>query len=503
MGHSKFEIIRFGMIYVVLILLEILISAFTNIVSVKTHGRLENQLQLRVFSRLSLTNWMHFTGYHSGDLMTRLTSDVRIVTDGLVNLITGIISAGFHFVVAFIVLFQYDAKLAIFAFLFAPFLILFSRIFGKRLKRSHLQIQEAESQCRELQTESIQNMIVIKTFQQEMNIGKKIHELMNKRLHWQVGRSILSTVGSSILSLGYRISYLTAFGWGAYRIYQGTGTFGTMTLFMQIVGHIQGPLTQLAYSYPRLISLLASTCRIQEIINLPGETIQELPIPDGPIGIELDGMSFAYRGKIWIFDKQSLVIEPGKIVGISGLSGEGKTTFIQLLLALLYPQEGEIYFINPNGERVRASAETRAYMAYVPQGDTLFSGTIAENLRIGCETVSEGEMIQVLREVGAWEFIEPLPKRLETRIGEKGFGLSEGQLQRVTIARALLRKVPILILDEVTSALDMENEKKILDTIRTLPHRPTCMIITHRASVLEICDQILTVKHSEIEWQNS
>jgi len=496
--HSDLKIVTYAGIFIVLILLQIVLAACNHILSVRTLGSLENRIQQTVFSRLTQTKWDSLTQYHSGDLMTRLTSDVKIVSDSLVNLVTGVITYGFHFLVAFGALFLYDKMLAITAFVLIPLLFLFSRIFGKKLKQTHLKIQEAESLCRSTQTETIQNMLILKTFQQEEQFKSKIGRLLQKRLHWQVNRAILSTIGNSILSLGYWAIYLLAFGWGALRLFKGTGSYGTLFALMHLIGQVQGPFVQLAHSYPSMISMLASASRIEELERLSLEQIDGVETSEPPLGIELDHLSFAYRENELIFRDQSLMIEPGKLVGVTGSSGEGKTTLIQLLLALHDPLEGRLFFVKPDGTKMAVSPSTRSFIAYVPQGNTLFSGTITENLQIAKHDAEEEEMIQVLKDVGAWDFVEPLPLRLETRVGEKGFGLSEGQIQRLTIARALLRKAPVLILDEATSALDIEHEKTILHTIKNLSYHPTGLIITHRQSALQICDQILQIQHPVI-----
>lgn len=500
--RSKPQVVYYAIVFVALVLVQLILEIVSHVITAKTQGQIENRIQQGMIERLALSRWGDFTRFHSGDLMTRITSDVRIVTDNILYLSTGLLTAGFRFLIAFIALYQFDPMLALATFLVSPVMILFSRIFGKRLKKSHLQIQSAESLCREKQTESLQNMLVVKTFQYEPRLNQEIDGLVKNRLRWQVKRAVLSAFGNAILSLGFWITYLMAFGWGAYRIYIGSGTFGMMTVFLQLVWQIQGPFVQMAYSYPKMISMFASMERIEEVEKLPIEPIEPRLESSPAIGIELENVSFSYRPEKTIFHQQSIRIEPGKMIGITGLSGEGKTTLIQLLLALLIPDEGKIWFTDVQGNRVPAGTGTRAYLAYVPQDNTLFSGTIEENLRIGNACATPETLMEVLKAVGAWDFIEPLPEGLKTHIGEKGFGLSEGQLQRISIARALLRKAPVLILDEATSGLDMDHEKQVLDAIRGLSYHPTCLMITHRPSALACCDQVWTVHQGVITEEN-
>jgi ATP-binding cassette subfamily B protein len=487
-----------SVIFACLILLQIGLRAISSIISSRTNGLIINKLQQNIYQSLTQTKWSDYTKYHSEDLMTRFTNDAQLITDSIISVFPNIIALGVELVAAFVVLFIFDHTLALLAFCLGPLALLFNRFFGKRLKMIHIKMQESESSCRESMHESIQNMLVVKTFCLEDSSLEQIRKLQEERLSLVIRRSQMSIAARSMLSLGYWIGYFLAFNWGAYRLYNRTGTFGTMTAFLQLVGQVQGPVVGLAFSYPQIITTLASTGRIMEIQSLPNEDTTNITPVMTTAGIEFRQVNFSYKDDIPILENISLTILSGEIVALVGPSGIGKTTFIQLLLALLYPKSGHVYILGDDGNKIDINSTTRSLISYVPQGNTLFSGTIEENIRVGNQKATMQEVESAIRLSDAWGFIEKLPEGLQTKIGEKGFGLSEGQDQRIAIARAILRKSPILILDEATSALDIDSEKKILETIRNLIPARTCIIITHRNTALSLCNRVFKIEEGQI-----
>lgn len=486
--------VQFVVVFVVLIGFQLFFQAVSSITSTRTHEALSNSLRQKLFAKLMHTEWQSFSKYHSGDILTRMTSDVGTVANVVVNTFPSIISLGIRLVTAFLTLMFFEPILAVSAFALGPVSVLLSRLWAKTLKKLQIKIQEAESAYRSFMHESIQNILVVKTFCIEESSTKKIESLQNDRLGLILKKSRISAISSLTMSFSYWVGYFCAFGLGALRLSQGAATFGTFTAFLQLVGQVQGPFTALAYSLPQIIAASASAGRLKELEKLKLEKITDTVNTWPSAGIKIKDLSFAYDGDREILKNISFRIKPGEIAALVGASGEGKTTLIRLLLALIYPEDGYLYLEDDQGREREITALTRNMVSYVPQGNTLFSGTIADNLRIGCPDATEKEMEEAARAACAWEFIDRLPDKLNTVIGERGIGLSEGQAQRIAIARAFLRKAPIMILDEATSALDTKTEYKVLQAIKSLKPARTCIMITHRPSVLKICNRIIKLE---------
>ena len=270
-----------------------------------------------------------------------------------------------------------------------------------------------------------------------------------------------------------------------------------MTVFLTLVNRIQSPIVNLAQSIPKLVSMIASAARIIEIQKLPEETSLEENIRGEQVGVRVNKISFGY-GEDLVFDQASIDFKPGEFTAIVGASGIGKTTLVRLIMAFTNKAAGTIEFYNVHGDREKANASARDFISYVPQGNTLFSGTIRENIRMGRLDATEEEIMEALKGASADGFVSGLPKGVDTVIGEKGHGISEGQAQRIAIARALVRKAPFLILDEATSSLDEETELRVLEGIRSWNPAPTCLLITHRRSVLQYCDREICIENKKL-----
>jgi ATP-binding cassette, subfamily B, bacterial len=485
-----------------IIITTIGLRAVDTVLASRVSESMSNTIRQNLLQRILRSQWLYSSKYHSEDILTRMTSDVSALTSGLVNLIPGMISLGVGLVAAFITLLIFDPRLAILAFIISPVSILLSRIFGRKLKRIYIKMQEAESTSRSFIHEALQNIVVVKAFCLEGITQKKVEKLQQEKLNWVLRRSRLVSGTSSMLSLGYWLGYFLAFTWGAFRLSTSAITFGTLAAFLQLVEQIQGPFVGLAYSLPQLISAFASSGRLMELENMElDKTISDLP-SWVEVGVSFDGVTFGYGEEKPVLNNIYEEIHPGEIVGLVGPSGKGKTTLIRLLLSLANPTVGHIYFAHKRGENLEACASTRNFIAYVPQGNTLFSGTIGENLRLGRPEASDIELEEAARAACAWEFIENLPEGLNTLIGERGLGLSEGQAQRIAIARALLRRAPILIFDEATSALDAATELKVLKEIENLSPARTCILITHRTAALDICHRVLKLENGQLTEQH-
>lgn len=467
----------------------ILLSLF----SVRLTERCSIHIRSHMYARLLNSCWIERSELHSEDYLSRLTSDVGRICDGVIGAITGLISTAVQFCLAFALLYIFDASVAAFALISAPFIVLFSLLFGIRLKRIQVQMQQADADYRVYLQEQLTLADVVKAFQQENNSQECLAELLNKRT-----RLVLK---SNRYSIGMRFginavfisAYLFAFITGALKIASGSITYGTMTAFLSLVNQVQTPVLSLSRIMSQIIAALASTSRLHEITNMSSEdSFQGSITVSGAVGISADQLTFSYQPDNTVFRGLSFDIAPGSITAIMGCSGAGKTTLIRLLLGFISADSGSLAFTDGQN-RYPCAQSTRSLISYVPQGNTLFSGTIAENLRFGCPDATDSQLIDALRMACADRFVMELPDGLHTRIGEKGHGLSEGQAQRIAIARAFLRPAPILILDEATSALDESTEFEILKQLKKRSPAQTCIVISHRNTIVEFADQIISL----------
>lgn len=480
--------------FAVTIIFNLAAGAFLNVYSVQVYEKYSIKLRQDIFSRLINMEWLQVSKYHSGDLLTRLTSDIGSVANGSIRIPAQIIALGVQLTAAFATLLHYEPGLAILAFFLAPFTVIASRYYGKKLSKLHLKMQETESSYRSHMQEYLQNLLVLKTFNLEEKSIKTVEELQNERLHWVTERSKTGVIANTVMGLGYWIGYFLAFVWGAFKLANKATTFGKMTAFLQLVNQIQSPFIGLSRTLPQVIAAMASAGRLIELEELNAEVKGDKTEIPYTAGITFNNVSFQYTDNEKVLESVTMKALPGEIVALVGTSGEGKTTMIRLMLALLKPDQGEIKCFDGKGTEHYISSSTRNWFSYVPQGNTLFSGTVAENLLSGKNDANEVELNLALKAACALDFVEKLQDGMNTVIGEKACGLSEGQAQRIAIARALLRNAPIIILDEATSALDMELEEKVLKGISELKPPRTCIMITHRKSALYMCDKVYKLK---------
>ncbi|HWP97020.1 MAG TPA: ABC transporter ATP-binding protein [Syntrophomonadaceae bacterium] len=487
-----------ALLFAVLMFSGLGLNVWRSLLTVNISESMSNTMRQKIFAGLTETEWMPLAAYHSGDILTRLTSDVSSVVDFMLSTVPGIISLVVQLVAAFATLLHYEPRLAYLAFLLGPTTVLFSRIWGRKLKTLNIKMKESESDYRSYLQESLQNLLIIKSFGLEQYSRDMLQGLHEKRLASVIKLNRTTLTASTVMGGGFLSGYILAFVWGIYRLAHQAISFGTLTAFLQLVSQVQGPFFGLARSIPQTITAAASAGRLMVLEEMQRENKGEkLPAPRG-VGMAFHQINFAYEEGQPILNDVSADIKPGEMVALVGPSGEGKTTMIRLLLALLRPDEGEVCFTDELGHRFAASAATRDWLTYVPQGNTLFSGTIADNLRYGDPGATEEDMEKAVRAACAWGFIKKLPQGLDTVIGEDGLGLSEGQAQRIAIARSLLKKAPVLIMDEATSALDMQSELHVLSAIKELGKDRTCLIITHRPSVSKICSRVLRLQDGGI-----
>lgn len=489
----------FGGVFVLLVLIGLGTNVASSLISIRTSEALSNNIRQRLFSVISKSEWLQVTSYHSGDLLTRLTSDATTISSTLINVFPTIVSLGTRFIAAFFTLLYLEPYLAVVALLMGPVTVIGSRLWGRKLKKLQKSVQESEGKYRSYIQEALQNIMIVKVFGLENFSNDKIKALHLDRMKCIKKRNNVSVAAGTVMGLGYWTGYILAFMWGAVRLSQKATSFGTLTAFLQLVEQIQGPFIGLSRTIPQLISMTASIERLNEIENFKDEESEEkIEIENGNIGITFNNLIFSYDSKSNVFENINLTIEAKKTIGIIGGSGQGKTTLIRLLLGLVKPAKGYIKLTYKDGNAINVTPSTRRLFSYVPQGNTLISGSVFENIKCGNVNATFQEVMEAAEMACVDEFIFELDGAYDTYIGEKGIGLSEGQAQRISIARALLRKSPILILDEATSSLDMELENRILENIKNTLNNITCIIITHRLATLKICDSVVQIKNGTL-----
>lgn len=483
-----------------IILIQILLRFFGQNIETKMNARLQIQFKSRLFTSLIKKDYTSITAYHSGDLLTRLNSDIGIISNGILSLIPSTLALFAGLVYALYALIRLDKNFA-FIFLFGGILILaIISAFRTISKKMHKDVQEAESVIRSFFQECLESILMIKVFRLEETIDSRANTLQEKSYTAQMKRKNFFILASSGLNLVFSLGSLYALIWGSFHIYEGTMTFGVLTAILQLVNQIQGPFASLSGIISQYYAILASTDRVIELENLPDEdsSLPELNPAETYENLDsicFEDISFRYGREI-IFDNASLNIQKGDFVAISGLSGIGKSTLIKLLLGVITPEKGRI-FLKLSDEEINISKSSRQLFSYVPQGNLLLSGTIRETVSLVAPDATDEEIMAAAETSCASEFINQLPEGLDTYIGERGFGLSEGQNQRLAITRALLSDAPILLLDESTSALDEETEERLLKNLREMKNK-TCVIISHKKAALSICNKHISISDKKI-----
>ncbi|MBP3599777.1 MAG: ABC transporter ATP-binding protein [Clostridia bacterium] len=470
---------------------SILFGIFTKIMSDYIGENFTFSIRADIYNCVQRTTWRNITRFHSGDVVTRLTNDISSLSNSLINIIPNLIIVVVRLAISFGILFYYDRPLALFALVIGPIGASFSILFREKYKEYQTRLRESESEYRSFMQESMSNITVVKTFQQEDNGNEYIRELKKRRLEIVKANSRITATMSALSKLVYSLAYVASFCWGTYRLSIGDITYGTLTIFITLVSQVQGAVGNLVHIVPNGYSMLISAKRIREIADLEFEDYSDDTTEIKHVGLMVDDVTFTYETEEVLRDV-SLVVKPGEKIGIVGSSGAGKTTLIRLLLSLVKPDKGELFYCDENGNKEAISTNSRRLITYVPQGNTLFSGTIEKNLRTGKPNATAEEMWNALEMAGAANFVKKTPNGLQTNLAEHAGGLSEGQAQRIAIARALLRDKPVLILDEATSALDENTESVVLQRI-VENYDKTFFIITHRRSMLKYCDRVLEI----------
>lgn len=456
-----------------------------NILGIKA----QNRMQQRMLDRILRSEWTGKESHHSGDVLNRLEQDVGTVVSFLTETIPNTISVVAMFVGAFLYLFSMDKVLAFVIVGIIPVFVLLSKLYIGQMRRLTRQVRDSDSKVQSVLQETIQHRMLIKTLESDSIMVDRLESTQSELRHRVVKRTAFSVVSNFILNAGFSVGYLIAFLWAALRMADETLTFGGMTAFLQLVNRIQGPARDLTRLAPVFVGVFTAAERLMELEENPLEE-QGDPVPlTAPCGVRLEHITYAYDdGDSNVIEQLDFDFYPGSCTAVLGETGAGKTTLIRLILALLHPNEGKVILYNQQ-EQKELSPLMRCNFVYVPQGNTLMSGTIRDNLRLGKLNATEEE-IKAALEMSCASFVMELPDGLDTVCTEAGGGLSEGQAQRISIARALLRNRPIMLFDEATSALDPETERQLLHNILS-HHDKTVIFITHRPAVVDYCDQTL------------
>lgn len=506
-GFNTSGIITALVFFVLMQLLQILVRAVSGRISAQVSIRVNQQITAQVYDKLLITDWEALSAYHSGDILTRVAGDVTTVSSSVLGWVPELLTRLLQFVGTLGVILYYDATLAILALLSAPVTLLMSRYVIKMMRHHNQKMRQLSSEMMIFNEESLQNIQLIKSFDRTDAYSQKHRKLQQRFKDASMEYNRFSIHKSTLMSLAGTVVALVCFCWAIYRLWSGHITYGTMTLFLQLSGSLTAAFAALTGIVPGTISAATAARRIMVIMELPTEDRSDATAAESfiqkhmasSLKVEAQGLSYHYEDGMPVLSDSDFVAGAGQIVTFVGPSGEGKTTLLRLLLGIIRPQNGTLRLCAEDGSHMDISASTRSLFAYVPQGNTFFSGTIRENLQMICPVATDLQLYDALRLACAEDFVRALPLGLDTPVREQGGGFSEGQLQRLCIARALLSNAPILLLDEATSALDIETEKKVLDNIMHSQKGRTCIITTHRPSVLEISHRIYRIKNDRIE----
>lgn len=519
-------VVPFASVYLASFLLSLALVSLSGMLG----ERLANHLRLRLYRRLLRSRWQDLAGTHSEQNVSRLTSDVDAVATGTCAVAANLTAALVQAVGSFFLLASYDVGLAACMAAVTPAAVAASLLVGIRLKRVQQQVQAAEADYRVILQDGLSHPEVVKAFCAEERVCSLLADRQGRHERLVRRRVRLNVAATGAMGAVFAIAYVLTFVYGAHGVREGAVSFGTFTAFLTLVGQMQSSLGNLGRMLPRVAATFASADRLRETDASVQEEPVAAPLP-GPVpavGVRFRDVTFSYddacapdgqrrdgEGPVLappILSGASLVVGPGEVVGLMGPSGIGKTTVVRLLLGLVSPQAGSVEYLRADassslspreaGARgtgaLPAGAASRSLVSYVPQGNTLLSGSIRENLLLADPGASEGRIGRAL-EAARCDFVRELPEGLDTVVGERGAGLSEGQAQRLAIARALLRPAGLLVLDEATSALDARTELEVMRAIRALDGRPTCVVVTHRAEVMPLCDRVITLRGGAFE----
>ena len=479
-------------------LIGLLLRSVTSRISTRISLWVNNDIQAEVFDRLLNADWQALNQFSSGDLLNRLTNDTGSVASNAIHWLPDLIVAAYSFIATLAVILHYDWIMALLALASAPFLLITSRRLIGGMRSHQQKLRQVSSELMAYETETFHNLDAIKGFGITDRYSAGLRQQQENFRKASLDYNLFSIRAEALLSILGSAVQMAAFCYCLYLLWSGKILYGTMTLFLSQGTKLTSAFNSLVRSVPSFLNASVSAHRIRDLFALRPEPTQavddtlERAAAQG-FTLQVEAVDFAYDPTRSVLCHATLTAAPGEIVALIGPSGGGKTTMIRLLLGLIRPSEGRALLRTSSGQEIEMNAALRRFFSYVPQGNTLLSGTIAENLRMVKPDATDKELEQALRSACAWDFVGKMPEGMASTVGEHGHGLSEGQAQRIAIARALLRDAPVLLLDEATSALDVATERIILrNLVQQYPHK-TCIVTTHRPTVIGLCRRVYQV----------
>ena len=482
---------------------SLVFSSIISRISTKLSIDINNDIQADIFDKIVDADWLSLNKYSNGDILNRFNGDISTVSSNAISWLPTIIIAVYNFIATFFVIMHYDWVMAVIALGSAPVMLLMSRFMIKKQRDYSKKVREMSSQLMTFEVEAFYNFHTIKSFGVAPHYSKKMRWWQGKFRDISLKYNLFSIKTNIFLSILGTVVQFVAFGYCLFRLWTNDITYGTMTLFLQQRSNLSSAFNSVVSIIPAFLNSSVSAHRIRELVELP----REVHIPesgemdkyaDQGLEVQMKDVNFSYAEGTRVITESAFQAKPGEIVALVGPSGEGKTTMIRLILGLVRPEQGEVKLRALGAREIEMNAETRHLFAYVPQGNTILSGTIAENMRMVKEDATDEEIIDALKVSCAWNFVSKLPDTINSSVGERGRGLSEGQAQRIAIARAVLRDSPILLLDEATSALDVTTERTVLRNIVQQHPNKTCIVTTHRPSVLNLCQRVYRVMETKV-----
>ena len=505
-GVNSRGIVQVACLYVGVGVGQIFVNAVKSRLSLKVRLKVTNEIRVDIYEQVLRTNWESLAKYRSGDLLYRVNGDAGMVANTILTFLPNVVTTLISFGGAFLIVIKNDPWMALIALLGAPVSFLTSRYSAKRMRQFQRDNQNVASDRTVFDQETFQNLQFIKAFGMLDRVTEKFHRIQQESVDVALRQNKFQQYMTITTSLvGQAVGY-ACYGFAAFRLWQGQISYGTMTMFVSMAASLRGSFSGILNLAPMVIRAGISAERIMEITGLPRDSMEDKEEAEEirkqsrekGVYVHMENVDFAYEEDKWIYQGADFRAEPGEIVALIGPSGQGKTTTLNLILGLYHPKKGTIRVGNPGGNELRASSSTRCLFSYIPQGNTMFSGTIADNMRMVKPEASDEEIRSALEAACAWEFVGKLEHGMDTEVRERGTRFSEGQKQRLSIARALLADAPVMILDEATSALDVATERRVLRSIiRKEPNR-TVIVAAHRPSVFSMCSRVYKVGGSRI-----